>query len=122
MGTRAGESSAEAEEMVVGFRWFVEVCNAYEDLEADSADEVGFGSAADVFAIYQVSRRDACGFAIYGYETQGELNFEDTLARAASQYEKMKALAMFYKDQLISQYEAIQRAVKKIEAQLLEGQ
>lgn len=121
MGSRASESSSEAEKLVVGFRWFVEVCNAYEDLEADSADEVGFGSAEDVFATYQVSRRDACGFAIYGYETQGELNFEDTLARTASLYEKWKALALFYRDQLIKQYEAVKASRDKLEAQLTEN-
>lgn len=89
-----------------GFRWYVEVCEAYEDAASATEDD-DLENAEQVQARYGISQEDACGFAVFGLSTHEQLNHELELARWAEYTTKLREQLRSYRQQLINRYEIV---------------
>lgn len=96
-----------------GFRWYVEVCEAYE-----VSHEEGFENPEEVMTRYGLSREDACNFAVFGLTTQQRLSREAELARWAGYTEKLREQLRAYRQQLIDRYEIVRKWGEGIRSQL----
>lgn len=105
--------STSVEGEAPGFRWYVEICEAYE--AAGGEDEF---SSDEVFQLYGLSEIDACGFAVYGLDTQTWLSFEAEMAELAGHVEALRALIRDYAQQLVDQYRIVTEGNAALIAQL----
>ncbi len=107
------DDSGSVEGEAPGFRWYVEICEAYE--AAGGEDEF---SSAEVFQLYRLSEIDACGFAVYGLEVQQWMSFEAEYAELAGHVEDLRAVIRDYVKQLTEQHRIVTEGNAALIAQL----